>query len=205
MSKIITIIDYGIGNISSVANMIHKVGGTASICNDPAELYKASKIVLPGVGSFDQGMKNLYDRGWIDALNDAVLNRHIPILGICLGMQLMGNHSEEGVEKGLGWIDADVIKFRESSIDGLKVPHMGWNVVIPEKTNSLISSTEEHRFYFVHSYHWGCHSEVDILAKTDYGHYFTCAFQRGNIFGAQFHPEKSHRFGMGLFSSFLEI
>lgn len=203
MSSVIHVVDYGVGNIQSIVNMIKKVGGKAVVCSSPTELIGAEKIVLPGVGSFDFGMKNLTEGGWVDALNKLVIEQNVPILGICLGMQLMTKSSEEGSSLGLGWIDADVLKFTVEPGSSLKVPHMGWNIVNKATPNALLE--DKNRFYFVHSYFVRCYDESNIISKTQYGLDFVSAFQNKNIYGVQFHPEKSHKFGMKLFKKYLEL
>ncbi|UWH26751.1 imidazole glycerol phosphate synthase subunit HisH [Aeromonas veronii] len=208
MNNSIGIIDCGVGNIASIANMIKKIGGQSIICKSPADLNGIDKLILPGVGSFDHGMKKLRDGGWIEPLNELVLGKGIPVLGICLGMQLMGTRSDEGKATGLGWVDAEVVSFDRAKISTLKVPHMGWNAINIEKKHPLFSDgneIEELRYYFVHSYHMSCNVSEDVLATTNYGYKFTCAFATKNIMGVQFHPEKSHRFGMRLFKLFLEL
>jgi imidazole glycerol-phosphate synthase subunit HisH len=200
----LTIIDYGTGNLNSVANMIRYVGGTCQITSEYNDIANAEKLILPGVGAFDQGIKALNERNITNALSTAVLGRGVPILGICLGMQLMTKHSEEGHLPGLGWLDAEVRKFRFHKKSTLKVPHMGWNNVFIQRANPLVHKEERQRFYFVHSYHVVCAEEVNVVATCNYGYDFVAAFSRGNIFGVQFHPEKSHRFGMTLLKSFLE-
>ena len=202
----IHIINYGLGNLSSIKNIITKVGGISTIVNDVSQIKDASKIILPGVGAFDHGMRKLGEEGWISGLESAALERNIPILGICLGMQLMCNRSEEGKLSGLGWIDAEVCRFNMTPDAKLKVPHMGWNTVAIQKENLLLNKTqEEQRFYFVHSYHVVCNVQSDELATANYGYNFTAAFNKGNIFGVQFHPEKSHRFGMELLRKFIAL
>ena len=200
------IIDYGMGNLSSVANMIHRLGGQAMRASEPCSIAEAEKIILPGVGAFDHGMQAFRQDGWIDALNDAVLRRRVPVLGICLGMQLMCNSSEEGNVAGLGWIDAEVRRFKRPAEQVIKVPHMGWNTVKVINRNPLISGEDgEQRFYFVHSYHAVCNRSEDVLAIAHHGYDFAAAFSHENIFGVQFHPEKSHRFGMALMKRFMEL
>ena len=203
----ITIVNYGLGNLGSIQNMLKKVGATdVMIADSPAQLEHASKIILPGVGAFDSGMGHLLAGKWIDMLNTRVLEEKIPVLGICLGMQLMTNSSEEGNMPGLGWIDAEVIKFRFEKKTRLKVPHMGWNIVKQAKPSSLISSPEEEkRFYFVHSYYVKTRNDSDALLYSEYGQNFVSAFERNNILGVQFHPEKSHRFGMALLRNFITL
>lgn len=201
----ITIIDYGIGNINSVANMIRHVGGECRVTRDPTDIAAAEKLILPGVGAFDRGMKALLDSGIADALSTAVLGHKTPILGICLGMQLMTGRSEEGYLPGLGWLDAEVRKFRFPDPSGLKIPHMGWNTIFIQRANPLLKSEYRQRFYFVHAYHVVCADEADVVATCEYGYDFVAAFAHGNIFGLQFHPEKSHRFGMAVMKRFLEM
>lgn len=187
--------------------MIAKVGGRARISSVPAELKEATKLILPGVGHFDRGMANLEEMGLAPVLHEIVLERRVPILGICLGMQLMCNASEEGKRPGLRWLDAQVRRFDATKHPGMKVPHMGWNVVRPVKESRLfdIEPTEPQRFYFVHSYFVDCRNATDVLARTTYGDDFCSAFLRDNLCGVQFHPEKSHVFGMNLFRRFLEF
>jgi len=198
----ITIINYGLGNLGSIANMIKKIGGESIITSNPEKILRAKKLILPGVGSFDKGMLNLKDLSLINILNKKVLVEKTPILGICLGMQLMLNSSEEGNETGLGWIDAKTIKF---SANTLKVPHMGWNTVKNIKESKLFDELEsEKRFYFVHSYYVKCNDEKDILTTTPYGNDFVSAFEKENLIGVQFHPEKSHKFGMSIIKNFVE-
>lgn len=202
----IYIINYGVGNLNSISNIIKKVGGESEIISDVSLLKQAKKIILPGVGAFDHAMKKLAEHGWTEELTDTVVNRKIPTLGICLGMQMLCKKSEEGVLPGLGWIDAEVKKFNFPEGTNLKVPHMGWNQVHVKKENPLIKNPEEeHRFYFVHSYHVVCNNDADILGTTNYGIEFTSSVSHDNIYGAQFHPEKSHRFGMELLKNFIDI
>ncbi|MBN1975159.1 MAG: imidazole glycerol phosphate synthase subunit HisH [Sedimentisphaerales bacterium] len=204
----IKIIDYGMGNVKSVANMLRKAGHDFQIVSDPLTIKKAEKIILPGVGAFDAGMKLLKSSGIYDVLNRCVLVDKIPILGICLGMQLLARMSEEGKEVGLSWIDADVKRFDFSQSDqSLKVPHMGWNYVLSQNENSNLFATihQPMRFYFVHSYHFVCNDHEDVLATAHYGYDFTCAVCKENIYGVQFHPEKSHKYGLQLLKNFLEL
>jgi len=203
----ITIIDYRAGNIKSIQNMLKKIGVESMISKNPVEIAQAEKLILPGVGHFDFGMKNLKESGLIDVLHEAVITNKTPLLGICLGAQLLGNSSEEGTEKGLGWIDMEVVKFDSSKIDAkLKVPHMGWNEIEIQQSSKLLVNLElDARFYFVHTYHMKPNNVKDILTSSHYGYNFTSAVKRNNIYGVQFHPEKSHKFGMQLLSNFSKL
>ena len=198
----IVIINYGMGNLGSLLNMMKRIGAKAIISSDVSDIRRADKLLLPGVGAFDSGMKNLKSLGLVSVLNDKVLTDKTPILGICLGMQLFTQGSQEGQEPGLGWLEAKVLRF---NLEGLKVPHMGWNIVLPVKNNFLFKELENQaRFYFAHSYYVACQEKTDVLAHTCYGHDFVSVLQRNNIMGTQFHPEKSHKFGMRLLKKFLE-
>lgn len=201
----ITVVDYSLGNLSSVANMIRHVGHRCRVTGDPDEIVRADKLLLPGVGAFDRGMESLVRSGISDALSEAVLRRGVPILGICLGMQLMALRSEEGKLPGLGWINGEVVRFRLGDDTGLKVPHMGWNSLSIKRPNPLVEVEARQRFYFVHSYHVVCFDESDVIATCEYGYEFVAVFGRGNIYGVQFHPEKSHRFGMSVIRRFGEM
>jgi imidazole glycerol-phosphate synthase subunit HisH len=201
----IAIIDYGMGNLGSIRNMLKKVGADSLITADPEIICQADKLILPGVGSFDAGMKNLHDSGFVPVLTECVMKNKTPILGICLGMQLMTRMSEEGNLPGLGWVDAETIKFAPPAESKLKVPHMGWNIVHSVKPSPLLTGAEiEERFYFVHSYYVRCRNRDDVLLVTEYDHLFDAAFSCDNIAGVQFHPEKSHKFGMRLLRNFAE-
>lgn len=204
----VTIVDYKTSNIKSVANMLRKIGEKALITSDPEQIRKAEKIILPGIGAFDAAMKNLTDAHLIEALNEAVLEKRVPILGICLGMQLLTGSSEEGELPGLGWIPGRVQKFNFSSLDReLPIPHMGWDYVQPtDSTHFLFHDIPSPmRFYFVHSYYFVCEDERHVIATTDYGYPFVSAVANGHILGVQFHPEKSHRFGKQLLKNFVEM
>lgn len=200
------IVNYGVGNLSSILNILNKSGGkNISISNNRDYLNEANKLILPGVGNFDFGMQQLRKSGMLELLNKRVLEDKIPILGICLGAQLLTKGSEEGSEPGLGWIDAQTVKFDQSKLDDkLKVPHMGWSDVQLKKPSNLFQNMpKDPRFYFVHSYHIQCNNPEDELLSTHYGYEITAAVEHENIMGVQFHPEKSHKFGMQLLSNFI--
>lgn len=198
----IAIVDYGMGNLGSIVNMIKKTGHECVITSSCIEINNADKLILPGVGSFDAGIINIQQLGIMDALNNKVLVEKTPILGICLGMQLMTNGSEEGVREGFGWIKADTKKFISNTF---KIPHMGWNTINHTKDSKIFSEIEhEKRFYFVHGYYVDCHNNQDTLTTTSYINEFTSSFEKDNIVGVQFHPEKSHKFGMNLIKNFIE-
>lgn len=201
----ITIIDYGMGNLGSIVNMIKRIGYSSEVTSDISKIASAEKIILPGVGHFDKAMQNISGLGLLDIIKKKALNDKTPMLGICLGMQLMCKSSEEGKEKGIGLIDADVKRFFFEENKKLKIPHMGWNLATPNNKNNLFSSLSgEARFYFVHSFHVVCNNKNDSLATTNYGYDFASAFASENIIGVQFHPEKSHKFGMQFLKNFIE-
>jgi glutamine amidotransferase len=201
----ITIVDYGMGNLGSVANMIKKVGGKSLITSNADDIKNSKKLILSGVGSFDNGVNKLKELGLWDIIKEKILVEKTPIMGICLGMQLLVKGSEEGNLEGFGFIYAYVKKFKFEN-SNLKVPHMGWNTVILKKKSKLFSGMEkqENKFYFVHSYAIKCKNSEEILGLTDYGSSFVSCFEKENIIGCQFHPEKSHKFGMTLFKNFVE-
>ena len=202
----ITVVDYGLGNLRSVEKAIQRLNFKAKITNNPDVLRKAKKIILPGVGHFSHGIGNIKGRGFFEILNELVLDKKIPILGICLGMQLMTEFSEEGNSKGFGWINAQTKKFSFNSDNKLKIPHMGWNNVFIKKASPLGKDINENDFfYFVHSYYVECQDEQDILFKTIYGVEFVSGFQKDNVFGVQFHPEKSHEAGLQIIKNFAEL
>lgn len=204
--KHIAIIDYGMGNVGSIKNMLRRVGAAALIVSEPDDMRNAEKIILPGVGAFDKGMRRLEVSGFRDALERAVLEQGVPILGICLGMQLFTRGSEEGDLPGLAWIDAETVRFDKSLLSaGQRIPHMGWDTVAVRKPSPLFDGwVGEPRFYFLHSYHVVCNRKEDVLTETDCGYPFVSSFLRKHIIGAQFHPEKSHRFGMEFFRRFVK-
>jgi glutamine amidotransferase len=202
----IVIIDYGMGNLGSIKNMLRWVGEKSEISSDKNVIANAEKLILPGVGAFDNGMKNIRKRGLIPVINRKVKKEKIPVLGICLGVQLMSRKSEEGRLPGLGWMNCETVRFSFEKEMGLEIPHMGWNTVRKMKRSRLMDDlTGEVRFYFVHSYHLVCRDPKDILMQTRYGIDFTSAVEKGNILGVQFHPEKSHRFGMTVLKNFAAL
>jgi len=198
----IDIIDYGIGNIGSIQNMIKFIGGNSRIVSKPEEILNSNKLILPGVGSFDTAMKRLNDSNLIDSIKLSA-NKGTYILGICLGMQLLFDNSEEGNLQGLGLIKGKVIKFNDNT---LRIPHVGWNKVTPTRNSTLfLNNLEPQKFYFTHSYHIECDNIVNVTATTNYGIEFQCAVEYENILGTQFHPEKSHKYGMKIFSNYFKI
>jgi glutamine amidotransferase len=202
----LAIINYGLGNLTSIRNMCMRIGVEAEITNDERVIESAGRLILPGVGHFKRGMENLHQSGLKRLLDRLVLEERRPILGICLGAQLMTGHSEEGDTDGLGWVDADTIRFRDAGLNGLKVPHMGWReIAITAKGPLWADLPEEPRFYFVHSYHFQFRQPAEVTATALYGYEFACAFRKDNIFGTQFHPEKSHKFGMKVLENFAAL
>lgn len=203
----LVIVNYGMGNVGSILNMLKKVKVQAIVSSDSGDIEKADRLILPGVGSFDAGIERIASLGLFPVLNQKVIKEQIPLLGICLGMQLLTRESEEGNVAGLGWLDAQTIKFKfTQNGDPRKIPHMGWNSVNLIRESCLFKGLEqESRFYFAHSYHVVCSRQEDILAITPYSHDFVSAINHKNIFGVQFHPEKSHTFGMRLLKNFILI
>lgn len=202
----IVIPNVGIGNVKSVANMLSRLGTQALVSDQPVDLRNASHIVLAGVGAFDAGMQALSAGGWVEQLQEAVQVRKVPVLGICLGMQLLCKGSEEGTIPGLCWIDATVMRFNANDFPGIKVPHMGWNTIDVKKSNDIIPVDElGQRYYFAHSYHVVCRDSANVVATVNYGNAVAAVIQNKNVFGVQFHPEKSHRFGMRLLANFLKV
>ncbi|MFH1394332.1 MAG: imidazole glycerol phosphate synthase subunit HisH [Candidatus Micrarchaeota archaeon] len=202
----IGIIDYGMGNLRSVYNALDLLGSEVMISSSPDELKKADKLVLPGVGAFGDGISNLRKSGLASFMQQEVIESQKPILGICLGMQLLAKEGfERGRHEGLGWIDASVRKF-ELSDKGLKVPHVGWNEVTFTKENPIFSRISSGNcFYFVHSYHMVCADGQDVAATCEYGYTFTASVRKGNIFGTQFHPEKSQDVGLKVLENFIDM
>lgn len=199
----ITIVDYGMGNLGSVQNMFKRVGVPAEITSSIEQIKKAEKLLLPGVGAFDAAMSRINEQGLREVLNQKAVVDKIPVLGICLGMQLLTDSSEEGVLPGLGWIPGKALNFKGRIDSNLKIPHMGWNVIRIVKETPLTRGFEgETRFYFVHSYFVQVNDASNQMMRTTYGIEFDSAIVRDNIWGAQFHPEKSHAFGMKLFENF---
>jgi glutamine amidotransferase len=206
MSSKIIIVDYGMGNLHSVRKMMNALSADSKISSDPQEITGGDKIILPGVGHFGKAMANLKQLNLIDALNEAVLVKQKPVLGICLGMHLMAESSEEGDSAGLGWIEGEVFKFKVSDSIKYKIPHMGWNQITVKKhsplTNNLFPSSE---FYFAHSYYLKTRQKNHILTETEYDFNFPAAIEKDNIFGVQFHPEKSYDAGALLLKNFLKL
>ena len=202
----ITVLDYGMSNLGSMLNMFKRLGVSVSIESDPNRIKNAEKIVLPGVGSFDRAMSNIVSKPGLKAiLEEKVLNNRTPILGVCLGMQLLTRGSEEGALPGFGFIPASTLRFPR--VQGLKVPHMGWNSAVPNKDLSplLLDVGGDSRYYFVHSYAVHVDDPKHSLMRTTYGVEFDSAIGRDNIYGVQFHPEKSHKFGMQILNNFAKL
>jgi glutamine amidotransferase len=202
----LTIVDYGVGNLASIKNMLKKSGNDALISSSVEDILAADKLILPGVGAFDTCSDKLSRSGLLDTLSKRVLTDKVPVLGICVGLQLLAEGSDEGVLPGLGWIKGRVVKFRQELLPaGLKIPHMGWTDIKLDKRSRLFENMhEDPRFYFVHSYHFEPAFSDDVLIRASYGYDFTAGVERDNIMGVQFHPEKSHKFGLKLLSNFVQ-
>ena len=199
----IVIIDLNLGNVGAIKNMLKKIGVHSKVSNKKNDILSATKLILPGVGSFDTGMINIKKKGILNCIERKVKKEFIPILGICLGMQMMMQRSDEGKQKGLGWIKGEVKKFR---LNELKVPHMGWNKINVVKETKITDKLDlNSKFYFVHSYYVSVNNPDDIVSLSKYGLEFTSAINHKNYYGVQFHPEKSHKFGMALLSNFSRI
>ncbi|MGH2358610.1 MAG: imidazole glycerol phosphate synthase subunit HisH [Candidatus Limnocylindria bacterium] len=211
----LVVVNSGIGNLGAIPNMLHRIGAEAVISDDPEVIEAADKLILPGVGAFDAAAGRLRELELVAVLNRKVLEQHTPVLGLCLGMQLLAEESEEGRLPGLGWIPGRVRRFRFDPADdrahagagrSLRVPHMGWNYVRAAAPTPLLEGLADHpRFYFAHSYYLACDDDADAVGLTTYGIPFASVVQRGNVYGAQFHPEKSHRFGLRFLENFVAL
>jgi glutamine amidotransferase len=202
----VAIINYGLGNLTSILNMHKRLGIEAMITNDFGQIRAADKLILPGVGHFKRGMENLHQSGLKSLLDELVLIQKKDMLGICLGAQLITQHSEEGDVEGLGWVDATTVRFDGSRLGNLKIPHMGWRDIMLKDDNPLWQNLPaEPRYYFVHSYHFLFTKPEEVSAVANYGYEFACAFRKNNIYGTQFHPEKSHKFGMRVLENFSKL
>ena len=201
----IVIVNYGMGNLHSVYTQCKRIGFEPIISSDPTHINNADKLILPGVGHFSKGMEKFYDLNLVDVLCERVLQQNIPILGICLGMQLLSKKSEEGNVTGLGWIEAETNRFSIENKQKYKIPHMGWNNIYTKNNSPIMHGvSKSDDFYFVHSYHLECEDEDIIIGETDYCYRFVSAIQKDNIYGTQFHPEKSHDSGLKILKNFLE-
>lgn len=199
----IAIVDYGLGNVGAIKNMFTRIGAEATVTADVNLIAAADKLVLSGIGAFDEGMKNLAQLGLLDVLNRQVIDRRTPILGICLGMQLFGRRSTEGSSPGLGWIAADVVRFKFPPGATERTPHMGWNTLSRQRVSPILADLGmEARFYFAHSYYLECDEPGDVVATTLHGVTICAVLEHQNIIGTQFHPEKSHRFGSCVLRNF---
>jgi glutamine amidotransferase len=207
MKSVIYIVDYGQGNLGSIRNMLHFLGYDSHITSNPDDVRAAGKLILPGVGAFDSAVRELERRGLTDVLHRRVIEDKVPILGICLGAQLMTRGSEEGDRPGLGWFDAETVRFRfDESEQKLPVPNIGWRHVVPHGEANLMQGWDgPAKFYFVHSYYMRQASRTDVAFTSSYGHEFVAGLQRDNIYSAQFHPEKSHKFGLHLMRRFANV
>lgn len=201
----VTLLNYGLGNIQAFAHIYQRLSMSAVVATTPEQLAGAERIILPGVGAFDWAMTRLNNSGLRDTLDELVLRRRVPVLGVCVGMQMMAHGSEEGELPGLGWIDAEVVRFDPASIGQAPLPHMGWNDVRPVAVDSLFRGIEAPRYYFLHSYYMAPRQPADVLAIAHYGSDFAAAVCSGHVFGTQFHPEKSHQWGIELLRNFAEL
>ncbi len=203
----ISLIDYGVGNINAFLNIFKQLGIAANKASSSQDVKQATKLILPGVGAFDDAMQRLNDSGMREALEEAVLVNNIPVIGICVGMQMLAEKSDEGVKPGLGWIKGEVKRFDPATINHItKFPHMGWNDVNPVRDSPLFAGLETNaRFYFLHSYYYQCADPADVLATSEYGIRFASAINHKHIYGIQCHPEKSHHFGIQLLQNFANL
>lgn len=203
----ITIVNYGLGNVQAIANIFNRLNISVRSAQTAEELAGAEKIILPGVGAFDWAMTRLEQSGMRPVLDELVVRQARPVLGICVGMQMLGNRSHEGVLPGLGWIPGEVKKFDEAAfIDRTHLPHMGWNDVIPRRSDSVFRGLEsDARFYFLHSYYFAPKHQEHVLCETDYNGVYASGVSSNNVFGVQFHPEKSHQWGIRLLKNFAEL
>ena len=203
----ITLIDYGVGNIFAFQNVYKRLNIPTKIAKRKEDLANAKKLILPGVGSFDYAMAQLNASGMREKLDELVLEKKVPVIGICVGMQIMGNRSDEGKLEGLKWIDSEILKFDENLIQQrTKLPHMGWNDVAPINNHPLFIGLEKEAiFYFLHSFYFKCKNETESIAVSNYGIFFSSAVHRENIYGIQFHPEKSHQYGEKLLHNFANL
>ena len=200
----IAVIDYGVGNVGSIVNMLKRIGVSAVLTNTAEMVEAADKLILPGVGSFDEGMQRLQKSGLTESIRKHAITEEKPLLGICLGMQMLGRKSEEGSEAGLAFIPFETKRFDFSDNQNLKIPHMGWDLTTIELKDDPVMQNlaSPQRYYYVHAYHAICDKEENVLMRCEYGYSFAAAVKYKNIYGFQFHPEKSHRFGMVLLENF---
>jgi len=202
----IAIIDYGLGNINAIYTVYKNLNIPVTVASNPSDLENSEKFILPGVGAFDYAMDKLDKSGMRDTLNDLIQNKKKDILGICVGMQMLTKYSEEGDRPGLGWLDAEVKKINQNMDYELSIPHMGWNNIIPKKENPLLAGLyNSSYFYFLHSYYFEAHDDTNIVSTTKYGNDFVSTINKENIYGVQFHPEKSHQSGIQLLKNFSEL
>jgi glutamine amidotransferase len=201
-----TIVDYGLGNVRAFANIYKGLNIDAAIARTPSELQRATKIILPGVGAYDQAIERLDQSTMRSVLDELVLEKRVPVLGVCVGMQILGRSSQEGKLPGLGWLDGEVRGFKSQPSFDLPVPHLGWNDVEAEPRGSeLFTQIEAAKFYFLHSFFFDCDDPADVAAVSTYGFRFSCAVRRDNVYGVQFHPEKSHQHGTQLLKNFAAL
>ena len=201
----VSVVDYGLGNIQAFLHIYSRLNIEASVATTAAEVMSARRLILPGVGAFDWAMAQLNQSGMRAALDRAVLEDRKPVLGVCVGMQMMARSSDEGELPGLGWIDANVKRFDEHRLGGMPLPHMGWNDVAAASSTGLFKGLGAPRYYFLHSYYFAPNDPSNTLASADYGGQFAAAVRCDNVYGTQFHPEKSHSWGVGLLRNFAEL